>query len=460
MGAASSWKSYMVVNLAETLNHGEWTQAEAEDLRSFLAEFDNEKWSRNPVQALAVTKKSNDPDTPSVWEALSSKDSETWMDAMRAQIKSLQDRKTWKIVERSSAGNKHVIPGTWSMKKKRYPDGRFRKFKARWCRRGDIERRKAGPSLDNYSPVVAWATVKMMLLLGLFCGLQTTQVDYTNAFAQADLPEREYMELPQYFKKELSDGFNDPIIELNKSLYGGALAAKHWFTKLSQGLTERGFRQSALDKCLFVRSDMIIVVYIDDCIHWYKDQEVMDAFVQSLTDDGDPNNWEHTVEGAVSAFLGIDIQHHAKNNRYKLTQTGLVDKILEATNLKDCNSKPTPCSPDGKTLGSDKNGPAAEQDWNYASNIGMLLYLAGNSRPDIAFAVHPAARFTHAPKASHEKAVIRICRYLKGTRNKGLVLQPSSKLKVDFYVDADFGGLFDLRTPWTQCVPRAELVSS
>jgi hypothetical protein len=447
MGAASRWKSDMVVNLAETLNHGEWTLAEAEDLRSFLAEFDNEECSRNPVQALAATKKPNDPDTPSVWDALSSEDSETWMDAMRAEIKSLQDRKTWNIVERSSAGNKHVIPGTWSMKKKRYPDGRFRKFKARWCKRGDIERRKAGPTLDNYSPVVAWATVRMMLLLGLFCGLQTTQVDYTNAFAQADLPEHEYMELPQYFKKELSDGFNDPIIELNKSLYGGALAAKHWFTKLSQGLTERGFRQSALDKCLFVRSDMIIVVYIDDCIHWYKDQEVMDAFVQSLTDDGDSYNWEHTVEGAVSAFLGIDIHHHVKNNRYKLTQTGLVDKILEATNLKDCNSKPTPCSPDGKTLGSDKNGPAAEQDWNYASIIGMLLYLAGNSRPDIAFAVHQAARFTHAPKASHEKAVIRICRYLKGTRNEGLVLQPSRKLKVDCYVDADFGGLFGAEDP-------------
>jgi ligand-binding sensor domain-containing protein len=57
----------------------------------------------------------------------------------------------------------------------------------------------------------------------------------------------------------------------------------------------------------------------------------MDAFVQSLKDDGDCYNWEHTVEGVVSAFLGIDIQHLAKHNRYKLSQTGLVDKILVAT---------------------------------------------------------------------------------------------------------------------------------
>jgi histone deacetylase 1/2 len=192
---------------------------------------------------------------------------------------------------------------------------------------------------------------------------------------------------------------------------------------------------------------MIIVTYMDDCIHWYKDQQVMDEFVQSLKDDVDSYNWEHTVEGAVSAFLGIDIHHNAKKNQYKLTQTGLVDKILEATNMQDCNEKSTPCNPDGKPLGTDKDGPVADQEWSYPSIIGMLLYLAGNSRPDIAFAVHQATRFTHAPKASHEKAVLRICRYLKGTRDEGLIMKPSEKLKVDCYVDADFDGLLELRTP-------------
>jgi len=256
------------------------------------------------------------------------------------------------------------------------------------------------------------------------------------------------MPLPRLTSQNsLGHGFNDSVIELNKSLYGGALAAKHWFTKLSQGLTERGFRQSSLVKCLFIRSDMIIVLYIDDCIHWYKDQRILDEFVQSLKDDGDSYNWEHTVEGAVSAFLGIDILHNAKKNQYKLTQTGLVDKILEAANMQDCYEKPTPCNPDGKPLRTNKDGPVADQEWSYPSIIGMLLYLASNSRPDIAFAVHQAARFTHAPKASHEKAVLRICWYLKGTRDEGLLLQPSEKLKVDCYVDADFGGLFRVEDP-------------
>jgi hypothetical protein len=114
-------------------------------------------------------------------------------------------------------------------------------------------------------------------------------VNYTNAFAQADLPEPAYMELPEKFR-DLGSGVDDPIIELHKSLYGGALVAKHWFMKLKEGLEARGFRQIMLDPCLFIRNDMIIVTYSDDCIHWYKEDNVMEEFTQSLNDDGNSHD--------------------------------------------------------------------------------------------------------------------------------------------------------------------------
>ena len=57
----------------------------------------------------------------------------------------------------------------------------------------------------------------------------------------------------------------------------------------------------------------------------------------------------------------------------------------------------------------------------------MLMYLAANTRPDIAFAVHQAARFSHAPRQSHAIAVKRILRYLKETRDKGLIMTPTTE---------------------------------
>ena len=43
------------------------------------------------------------------------------------------------------------------------------------------------------------------------------------------------------------------------------------------------------------------------------------------------------------------------------------------------------------------------------------MYLADNVHPEIAFAVHQCARFTHSPKESHTIAVKHIGKYLKGT---------------------------------------------
>ena len=41
----------------------------------------------------------------------------------------------------------------------------------------------------------------------------------------------------------------------------------------------------------------------------------------------------------------------------------------------------------------------------------------------------------------------RICRYLQGIKDNGLVLNPSKKLVVDCYADADFAGLWGHKNP-------------
>jgi hypothetical protein len=151
-----------------------------------------------------------------------------------------------------------------------------------------------------------------------------------------------------------------------------------------------------------------------------------------------------TVEGNdVSAFLGIQFKRVGKT--IELTQVGLIDRVLKAMGMENCEVKHTPA--ENKPLGSDKQGQAFKEDWSYSSVVGMLLYLASNSRPDIAFAVHQAARFTHTPKQSHGVALKGIARYLKGARTRGLILKPTGQLKVDCYVDADFAGLWGSEDP-------------
>ena len=102
------------------------------------------------------------------------------------------------------------------------------------------------------------------------------------------------------------------------------------------------------------------------------------------------------------------------------------------------NGKATPAQ--NAPLVKNANGPEARGDFNYASVAGMLLYLSGHLRPNIAYAVNCDVRYMFCPKRSHEEALKRIGRYLKATRDQGLVLNPicdkdgkTNVLQIDYY---------------------------
>ena len=260
--------------------------------------------------AMKAYKESN-PDEPTLYEALSSPESEDWSEAMEEEVDNLEKRKTWTVIAQSSIPkDAEIIPSTWAFKCKRFPDGSFRKFKARFCVRGDIQKHKSTEPMNTYAPVVNWSTVRFMLVLTCILDLKTQATDFSNAFAQALLEKPVYLRPPARFRRD-SWG-SDPILKLNKSLYGQAEAPRLWYEKLSAGLTARGFTASIVDPCLFISSKVQCIMYVDDCLWFYRNQKDMDDLLESFCTDGDEYNWEMRVEGSVKEFLGIDIKSHGK----------------------------------------------------------------------------------------------------------------------------------------------------
>ena len=149
----------------------------------------------------------------------------------------------------------------------------------------------------------------------------------------------------------------------------------------------------------------------------------------------------------MSELLCIDIKT-LDNGGFQFCQTGLICKVLEAPGMEHSNVLLAPTKVEAP-LGTEVNGSEDKRYWpnSYASVIGMMLYLASNTRPYISFDVHKCARFTHNTKVSHETAVKRICRYLQGTKKNGLVFNPSKKLVMDCYADAYFAGLWGHEDP-------------
>jgi hypothetical protein len=91
----------------------------------------------------------------------------------------------------------------------------------------------------------------------------------------------------------------------------------------------------------------------------------------------------------------------------------------------------------------DLNGKPASGAFSYSSVVGMLLYLLGHTRPDIAFAVNCCARYMFSPRHLHELALKRLSCYLKQTSDGRMVVNISNDVdKIDAYPDAKFGGTY------------------
>ena len=131
-----------------------------------------------------------------------------------------------------------------------------------------------------------------------------------------------------------------------------------------------------------------------------------------------------------------------KDDSFEIKQPYLIDRILKLLELDDkVQPKPTPVSK--PLLHKDKDADPRVRKWNYGTAVGMLNYLQASTRLEISMAVHQCARFCVDPKITHERAVMRIGKYLLGTRDRGLRFTPDPSRGVECFVDADFAGSWD-----------------
>jgi hypothetical protein len=413
-------------------------------LACVLKEYDVENGTLEGWHPMALAARANE-DIPNWHQATTGPDAAGFWEAMRKEIETLEKKGVWEVVKRENWMT--VVPTTWAFRYKRTVFGTVKKLKARFCMRGDLEKEGINYWDSTYAPVISWNTVRLMTMLQAQLGLASHQVDYVCAFTNAEVekpPGWDKMTPEEQYKNsqfaEMPKGFGEPgmVLCLKKNLYGRVSAPKTWFNFLRDNLKECGFEQMVeVDPCLFISDKVICLVYVDDTLLYAKDdQDIKDA-IQSLRDRG----MELEDEDDASGFLGVDIRRNPNTGEITLSQPGLIKKILEDLQIDDLPAVDVPAT---ECLGKDPLGDPPQCAFNYATIIGKMQYVYGHSRPDIGFALSQCARFTFAPKRSHELALIRIGQYLKGTADKGMILKPIDlgEFKIDAYVDSDFLGIY------------------
>lgn len=288
--------------------------------------------------ALLTSAGSND--TYTFKQMLLQEDKNDFIMAMKKEIEDHEERNHWDIMLRKDLppGIKTIM-AIWSFKRKRFPDGRIQKHKARICAHGG-QQTWGENYWETYAPVVNWLSVRTLLIVSMLNDLETRSIDFTLAFPQADLDVDVYMELPVGFDHEGHKGKH--VLKLNKSLYGLKQAAYNWFQLLKSGLEARGYEhQSSTDNCVFLGKNSIVLVYVDDCIIISKkDSGISKRLIKSLKDGNE--NFQFTDEGPLDKYLGVNIKKR-KDGKLELTQPHLIERFLATVNQdENINVKPTP----------------------------------------------------------------------------------------------------------------------
>ena len=83
---------------------------------------------------------------------------------------------------------------------------------------------------------------------------------------------------------------------------------------------------------------------------------------------------------------------------------------------------------------------------SYREIVGSLMWVANQTRPNIANAIRAAARLLHDPGEVHVKAARKIIEYVSATAHLGLTFRKDSQLE-DVQLEYDLETYVDATTP-------------
>ncbi|KAJ4744662.1 Gag-Pol polyprotein [Rhynchospora pubera] len=386
--------------------------------------------------------KAIDPDEPkNVREALSSSKSKEWLLAMQEEIDSMEKNQVWDLVDlprgRKAVGSK------WVLKAKRKNDGSIERYKARLVAKGFTQVEGVDYE-ETFSPVVRFASIRLILAIVAVMDLELYQMDVKTAFLNGELQEEIYMVQPDAFVVE---GKEHMVCRLRRSIYGLKQASRQWNLRFHQAVLSNGFRVMEEDHCVYVKGSndcfLIMTLYVDDILLAGNNKSLISstqAWLSSMFDMKDM--------GEASYVLGVKITRDRTKRFLSLSQETYVKKILERYDMDGCRSVDTPI--DKNTSLSSDMGPNTDAERKkmenvpYSSAVGSLMYAMLCTRPDICYAVSLVSRFQSNPGFAHWQAVKRILRYLKNTSDYVLCYQGRS-LDLVGYSDADWAGDLDER---------------
>ena len=165
-----------------------------------------------------------------------------------------------------------------------------------------------------------------MLTLAAIENLHTKSINFVLAYPQSDLDVDIYMDLPLGFNVGPESGRY--FLKLQKNLYDLKQAGHNWFKKLSSALGNLSINPSNVDSCVFIGDDIIVLVYIENCLIFSQEKDKINRLTEKLKNK---EKLDLTDEGDVDKYLGVEIRQNKEDKSITSKQTFLIQRDIEVS---------------------------------------------------------------------------------------------------------------------------------
>ena len=297
-------------------------------------------------------------------------------------------------LSRKTIGNKRVL----NIKHK--ADGIIGRYKARLVVKGYTQQERIDYE-ETFSPVVRFASIRLILAIVARMDLELHQMDVKTAFLNGEFDEEIYIDQPLGFKLK---GHECKVCKFKRSIYGLKQASRQWNLKFHQVMLKYGFTMMEEDHCVyFKRSNnhlVILSLYVDDILIAGNDKQLIDVTKKWLS-----SNFEMKDMGEASYVLGVKILRDRSKCLLGLSQETYIKKMLQRYHMYDYKPMDTPIERNS-SLSLDMCPKSLEEKEQmskvpYSSAIGSLMYAMMCKRPNICYDVGLSNRFQSNPCIKH-----------------------------------------------------------
>ncbi|CAI7843837.1 unnamed protein product [Closterium sp. NIES-53] len=235
-------------------------------------------------------------------------------------------------------------------------------------------------------------------LLGAFCRAQGIRQTFTLPASpqQNGIAERrigmvmDVARFPTCTQHSVSSFIPVSSQSLRQPVYGLRQVPREWHDTLRTTLAALGFAPLTAEPKLFLRtytslSSFYVLVCVDDLVFATADTEAL-ALVKAELQE------RHTCTdlGELRSYLGLQITRDRARRTITLTQTHMVQQVLQRFDFTWSSPQPTPL---GHSLSAPPSDESVEPSGPYPELVGCLMYLMTCTRPDLAYPLSLLARY-------------------------------------------------------------------